>query len=74
MLLKRLALLIPALALLLSGWLPFVNQTHLWFGLPSMIVWVGLWCLITAPILWLALGTFAEQDKADAETLAEVDA
>lgn len=66
MLLKRLALVVPVLAILLSGWLPFVNQAHLWLGLPSMIVWIGLWCLVTAPMLWMALGTFAEDDAADA--------
>lgn len=56
---------LPPLAILLSGWLPFVNQPRLWFGMPSVMVWIGMWCLLTAPILWLALGTFAEDDRAD---------
>lgn len=63
---KRLAMAIPPLAILLSGWLPFVNQTRLWFGLPSLIVWIGIWCLVTAPILWLALGMYTDDDEVDA--------
>lgn len=63
---KRLAIAIPPLAILLSGWLPFVNETSLWFGLPSLIVWIGIWCLVTAPILWTALGMYTDDDEVDA--------
>lgn len=36
---------IPALALVLMPFLPFVNTSQLWFGLPRMIVWGALSCL-----------------------------
>ena len=36
---------IPALALFLMPFLPFVNTTQLWFGLPRMIVWGALSCV-----------------------------
>lgn len=36
---------IPALALLLMPFLPFVNTTELWFGLPRMLVWGALSCV-----------------------------
>lgn len=36
---------LPALALVLMPFLPFVNTTQLWFGLPRMIVWGALSCL-----------------------------
>lgn len=37
---------IPVLALVLMPFLPFVNTTALWFGLPRMLVWGGLSCVL----------------------------
>lgn len=50
---KALALvpMIPALALLSSAWLPFVNTAQLWFGLPSLFVWISVWVLLIPPAL-----------------------
>ncbi|MEU0837919.1 hypothetical protein ABZ370_00370 [Streptomyces sp. NPDC005962] len=42
---------VPALALLASVWLPFVNAERLWFGMPSLYVWVGGWVLVLTPAL-----------------------
>ncbi|GAB3007197.1 hypothetical protein LWP59_29125 [Amycolatopsis acidiphila] len=43
--------LIPALALAIMPFLPFVNTTGLWFGLPKMMVWGGVWCVLCTPAL-----------------------
>ncbi|WP_413808593.1 hypothetical protein [Streptomyces sp. OE57] len=42
---------IPALALLASVWLPFVNAERLWFGMPSLYVWICAWVLALTPAL-----------------------
>ncbi|MGP3775381.1 hypothetical protein ACTWJ8_31630 [Streptomyces sp. SDT5-1] len=42
---------IPALALLLMPFLPFVNTNGLWFGLPRMMTWGIVWCLACCPAL-----------------------
>ena len=38
--------LVPAVALVLMPFLPFVNTAQLWFGLPRMMVWGGAWCVL----------------------------
>ncbi|MGY2063618.1 hypothetical protein ACW9HQ_52710 [Nocardia gipuzkoensis] len=43
--------LLPAVALVATPWLPFVNTDRLWFGLPAMLVWTTLWVLAIVPIL-----------------------
>jgi hypothetical protein len=45
---------IPVVALLLMPFLPFVNTSALWLGLPRMFVWGGIWCLLLTPALLLA--------------------
>lgn len=45
---------IPVCALVLMPYLPFVNTDRLWCGLPRMLVWGGLWCLLLTPALLLA--------------------
>jgi hypothetical protein len=42
---------IPGLALILMPFLPFVNTTGLWLGLPRMLVWGGFWCIMFTPAL-----------------------
>ena len=37
---------VPALALVLMPFLPFVNTDSLWLGLPRMMVWGGAWCVV----------------------------
>ena len=44
---------IPVVALVATVWLPFVNSATLWLGLPSVMVWTGLWVLAITPALCL---------------------
>lgn len=44
---------VPALALALMPFLPFVNTDGLWFGLPRMLVWGASWCVLCTPALLL---------------------
>ncbi|WP_405844802.1 hypothetical protein [Streptomyces sp. NBC_01518] len=44
---------VPALALVLMPFLPFVNTDGLWFGLPRMLVWGAAWCVLCTPALLL---------------------
>ncbi|MFD9887756.1 hypothetical protein ACFWY9_00340 [Amycolatopsis sp. NPDC059027] len=44
---------LPVLALVLMPFLPFVNTTGLWLGMPRMLVWGGFWCLMLTPALLL---------------------
>lgn len=46
--------IIPVLALVLMPFLPFVNTPSLWFGLPRMLVWGGVWCVLLTPAFLLA--------------------
>ncbi|WP_326770965.1 hypothetical protein OG978_45855 (plasmid) [Streptomyces sp. NBC_01591] len=42
---------VPVVALLSAVWLPFVNGPHLWFGMPSLLVWSVVWVLALTPAL-----------------------
>ena len=42
---------IPAVALLATPWLPFVDTAKLWLGLPSMMVWPSIWVFLIVPAL-----------------------
>jgi hypothetical protein len=58
--------LVPALALVLMPFLPFVNTPSLWLGLPRMMVWGGAWCvLLTVALLaterFVAHGSVADE-------------
>jgi hypothetical protein len=44
---------IPVVALVATVWLPFVNSATLWLGLPSVMVWTGVWVLAITPALCL---------------------
>ena len=43
---------LPALALIIMPFLPFVNTAELWFGLPRMLVWGGIACVLLTPALY----------------------
>ncbi|RDI64229.1 hypothetical protein [Nocardia pseudobrasiliensis] len=43
--------ILPAVALVATPWLPFVDIDRLWFGLPAMLVWTTLWVLAIVPVL-----------------------
>jgi hypothetical protein len=52
---------IPALALVLMPFLPFVNSDGLWFGLPRMLVWGGVWVVLLTPAFLLAEKMMAKE-------------
>jgi hypothetical protein len=62
---RLLVVAIPVVALLATVWLPFVNTSTLWFGLPSVMVWTIGWVLAITPALALLEFT-PEQRAADA--------
>lgn len=43
--------LVPAVSLLLAVFLPFVNSSRLWFGLPPLFVWASAGVLLITPSL-----------------------
>ena len=43
---------IPVLGFFAAPFLPFVNGPHLWFGLPSVLVWAVLWTVGTTLALY----------------------
>lgn len=49
----HLFLAVPALAMVLMPFLPFVNTAGLWIGLPRMMVWAGGWCILLCPAFLL---------------------
>ncbi|HET6499211.1 MAG TPA: hypothetical protein VFG87_00485 [Amycolatopsis sp.] len=55
--------LIPALALTVMPFLPFVNSTGLWFGLPKMLVWGGVWCVLCTPAMLITERVMARRGE-----------
>ncbi|GHF64554.1 hypothetical protein FHX82_004750 [Amycolatopsis bartoniae] len=55
--------LVPALALTVMPFLPFVNSTGLWFGLPKMMVWGAAWCVLCTPALLVAERMMAKRGE-----------
>lgn len=56
---------LPALALVLMPFLPFVNTSELWFGLPRMLVWAGISCVLLTPALYLTERVMAKGRDGD---------
>ncbi|MEV0907427.1 hypothetical protein [Streptomyces hokutonensis] len=61
---------VPALALALMPFLPFVNTDGLWFGLPRMLVWGAAWCVMCTPALLLTERLMTRETAESAETAA----
>lgn len=56
-------LALPAIALILTPFLPFVNKATLWFDLPSVMTWSIIWvALITVLLVLLEWGTPHPED------------
>jgi hypothetical protein len=55
---------VPAIALVLMPFLPFVNAPGLWFGLPRMLVWATCWVLLFTPA-FLVVERFLPRDEPD---------
>jgi hypothetical protein len=64
---------IPALALVLMPFLPFVNTASLWLGLPRMMVWGGAWCVLLTVAL-LAAESLMARDHVAGDVAAEGEA
>lgn len=45
------ALAVIVVALVGTVWLPFVNRSTLWLGLPSVMTWTVFWVLLITPAL-----------------------
>lgn len=54
---------VPLLALVFMPFLPFVNTSALWLGLPRMFVWGAVSCLLLAPALLLADRMLSREDE-----------
>lgn len=67
---RRWPFLIPLfviiVALVTTVFLPFVNQSALWLGLPSVGLWTVLWVLAITPAL-AAVEFLTKQDDDDEE-------
>ncbi|HZD67190.1 MAG TPA: hypothetical protein VE152_13925 [Acidimicrobiales bacterium] len=46
-------LLVPFVMILGVSFIPQINGPHLWFGLPSLLVWILAWTLAITPVLVL---------------------
>ncbi|GJJ21293.1 hypothetical protein [Mycolicibacterium mageritense] len=69
---RRLAIAaVPILGFLITPFLPFVNGPHLWFGVPSVLVWTAMCVVGTVVALRVVEATYqrdggAAVDAADA--------
>jgi hypothetical protein len=59
---KLILLGVVVLALVATVWLPFVNASSLWLGLPSIMVWTAAWVLGITLVLALIEFTRADED------------
>jgi protein-S-isoprenylcysteine O-methyltransferase Ste14 len=63
---RKIPLIVVVVALVATVWLPFVNTSSLWFGLPSVMVWTAVWvALIT---LTLAIIEFTRKDDEEEQS------
>jgi protein-S-isoprenylcysteine O-methyltransferase Ste14 len=60
---KLIMLAVVVMALVATVWLPFVNASSLWLGLPSIMVWTAAW--VVGITLVLALIEFGRKDEDD---------
>lgn len=49
---------VPTLGFLATPLLPFVNGPHLWFGVPSVLIWTAACVLVTVLALRVAEWTY----------------
>lgn len=74
---RRLAIAaVPVVGFLATPLLPFVNGPHLWFGLPSVLVWTAVWVVGTVVALQVVEASYRRDGgaAADAAELAASDA
>jgi hypothetical protein len=68
---KLILLGVVILALVATVWLPFVNASSLWLGLPSIMVWTAAWVLGITLVLALIEFSRADEDENDDLDAAE---
>ncbi|MEY9940041.1 hypothetical protein [Streptacidiphilus sp. MAP5-3] len=56
---------VPVLGFFAAPFLPFVNGPHLWFGLPSVLVWAVLWTVGTTVALYAVERSADHADDAE---------
>jgi hypothetical protein len=63
-------LAVVVVGLLTTAFLPFVNRSTLWLGLPSVMVWsVAGVLLLSVGLAWLEFGFPHEEDDHDFEPI-----
>jgi hypothetical protein len=68
---RRLAIAaVPILGFLSTPFLRFVNGPHLWFGVPSVLVWTAIWVIGTVVALRTVEASY-RRDGGDALDAAE---
>ncbi|WP_396918350.1 hypothetical protein [Mycolicibacterium sp.] len=73
---RRLAIAaVPILGFLITPFLPFVNGPHLWFGVPSVLVWTAMCVVGTVVALRIVEATYQRDGGAalDATDAADGD-
>lgn len=59
---------VPAAALVLAPLLPFLRTTDRWLGLPPLLVWLLVWCVLVTPtLLYLERGVARREQEAEGE-------
>lgn len=58
---RKIPLIVVVVALVATVWLPFVNTSSLWLGLPSVMVWTALWVVLIT--LSLVIVEFTRKDE-----------
>jgi hypothetical protein len=62
---KLILLGVVVVALVATVWLPFVNSSSLWLGLPSIMVWTAAWVLGLTLVLALIEFSRADENETD---------
>jgi hypothetical protein len=62
---------VPIFGFLSTPLLPFVNGPHLWFGLPSVLVWIALWVVGTVVALRLVEASYLRAGGAAVDAVDE---
>jgi len=71
---RRLAIAaVPILGFLSTPFLPFVNGPHLWFGIPSVLVWTAIWVIGTVVALRIVEASYLRDGGGALDAVEEAD-